>query len=537
MSPTFSIITPVYDPDPETLRATVASVLRQSFGAWQLCLVDDASPRPHVWPMLEEFARRDPRISIHRRETNGGISRASNDALAMATGEYVAFLDHDDILVKDALAIVNHGLVQAGGVDFCYSDEAKLFPDGRIGDAFYKPDWSPERMRSHMYTSHFSVMRRELVEEVGGLRPEFDGSQDHDLVLRVTEHTDRILHIAEMLYLWRIVPGSAAGAIDAKPAAFDAAVRAIQEHCDRVGIDAIVEMDELLGHYRVRRTVTEQPLVSIVIPTRGSDGVVNGEHRVHVLQAVESVLARSTYRNIELVVVADRSTPPAVIDRLESQAGGRLRLLWFDGPFNFSAKINAGVEVARGDLICLLNDDVEVIAADWLETMVGLAREADCGLVGAKLLFGDGTLQHGGHVYVNGSMLHAYTHFRGTDPGMANLLGVTRECAGVTAACAVLRREVWDQVGGMWEELPVNYNDVDFSLKIRSLGYRVVWTPHAVLHHHESSTRVPGTSPAEVSSIHRRWGQELACDPYFNPNLDKTRADWVVAKAPEAWIT
>jgi GT2 family glycosyltransferase len=226
-----------------------------------------------------------------------------------------------------------------------------------------------------------------------------------------------------------------------------------------------------------------------------------------------------------------------VIDRLVSTGGDQLRLLWFDGPFNFSAKVNAGVEAARGDFICLLNDDVEVIAADWLETMVGLAREADCGLVGCKLLFGDGTLQHGGHVYVDGSMLHAYTHFRGTDPGMANLLGVTRECAGVTAACAVLRREVWDEVGGMWEELPVNYNDVDFSLKIRSLGYRVVWTPHAVLYHHESSTRAPGTSPAETLNIHRRWGQELACDPYFNPNLDKTRADWVVAKAPEAWIT
>jgi GT2 family glycosyltransferase len=356
-------------------------------------------------------------------------------------------------------------------------------------------------------------------------------------VLRVSERTDRIHHIAEVLYLWRMLVGSAAGDAQAKPWAFDAGRRAVQEHCDRVGIDAVVEMLAQPGSYRVRRRVRGEPIVSIVIPTRGSSARVQGVPRVHVLHAVTSVLERSTYANYELVVVADRETPDAVIVELERLCGDRLRVVWFDGAFNFSAKVNAGVASSAGDVVVLLNDDIEVLTPDWIETMVALAQEPDCGLVGCKLLFADGTLQHAGHVYRGGNMTHAYLGYPGDEPGMANLLQLERECSGVTAACAAVRREVWEQVGGFCEQLPGNFNDVDFSLKIRHRGLRVVWTPHAILYHFESLTRIDDVKASEVGFIDRRWARVLLRDPYFNPNLDQLRADWVVFRPPETWVS
>lgn len=536
MTPRFSIVTPVYNPPADVLRAMVQSIVRQSYGDWELCLVDDRSPEPHVWPVLTELAATDPRIRIARRDENGGISRASNDAIAMATGEFIVLVDHDDVLVREALSIVNHALTVNDPVDYAYSDEAKLLPDGRVGFAFYKPDWSPERLRSHMYTCHVSVLRRTLVEEVGGFRPEFDGSQDHDLVLRVTERTDRIVHVPAMLYLWRVLAGSAAGVADAKPYASEAGRRAVQEHCDRIGIAADVEILPVLGHYRVRRRLAVRPLVSIVIPSRGSSGHVRAQRRVHLLRALTSVLDDSTYDDIEVVLVLDRGTPDEVVDAVQQRGDERIRLVWFDGAFNFSAKMNQGVAASRGEVVVLLNDDVEVITHDWLETMLGLALEPDVGLVGCKLFFGDGTLQHGGHVYVGAKMLHSYVYYPGSEAGMANLLGVERECSGVTAACAMLRREVWEEVGGMTEHLPVNYNDVDLSLKVRDRGYRVLWTPHATLFHYESSTRVVTFDESEYAFVDRRWGHVLRRDPYSNPNLDQSRGDWVVGRPPESWL-
>jgi glycosyltransferase involved in cell wall biosynthesis len=536
VTPTFSIITPVYEPPPHVLTATIDSVLAQRYPNWELCLVDDASPSDDVWPTLERYAAIDPRIKLARRGENGGIARASNDALALATGEFVAFLDHDDVLVPDALNVFAREFAAHAPVDFAYSDEAKLLPDGRLACPFYKPDWSPERMRSQMFTGHLGVMRRSVVAGLGGFRPEFDGAQDYDLVLRVTERTDRILHVAEALYLWRESPGSAALDSGVKPSAIEAGRRAVQEHCERVGIDALVEMlPEQPGCYRVRRRLRAEPLVSIVIPTRGSAARVHGEAWVQVLHAVSSVLGRSSYTRIEFVVVADRETPSAVVGELQRLGGERLRLLWTDGPFNFSAKMNAGVAVCSGEVVVLLNDDVEVLTPDWIEVLTGLVQDADGGLAGAKLLFGDGTLQHGGHVYFGGSMGHAYAHYPGDEEGMARML-LERECSGVTAACAALRREVWDEVGGLCEHLPVSFNDVDLSLKIRSTGRRVLWTPHAVLHHFERSTRVTDVEQSEVAFIRRRWDHVLHHDPYFNPNLDPNRPDWVVAKPPEVWV-
>lgn len=533
--PTFSIITPVHDPPVDALRAMIASVVDQPFRDWELCLVDDASTDPQVRAVLDEAAAADPRVRVHHRTENGGISRASNDGLAMATGEFVAFLDHDDVFVADTLTVVARALRDQAPVDFAYTDEAKLFPDGTRGMPFYKPDWSPERMRSQMYTGHLAVVRRTLVEEVGGFRPELDGAQDYDLVLRCTERTDRIVHVPEMLYLWRVVPDSTAGDTEAKPWAFDAGRRAVQEHCDRVGIDATVEALPRAGCHRVRRRVRGRPLVSIVIPTRGSTSRVDGLARVHIEHALRSVVERSTYEHVEYVVVADRVTPPDVVAALESCCGDRLRLVWFDGPFNFSSKINAGVLDSSGDVVIMLNDDVEVVTPDWIETLVALVQEPDCGMAGAKLLFADGTLQHAGHVYPGGNMTHIYLGYPEDEPGVEHMLHIERECSGVTAACAAVRRDVFEAVGGLCEDLPANFNDVDFSLKIRQLGLRVVWTPHAVLYHFESATRVRTVTSGEVELIQSRWSEVLHHDPYHNPNLRDDRSDWVPRRTPDAW--
>jgi O-antigen biosynthesis protein len=533
MTHTFSIITPVYEPPVDVLVATIESVLAQSYPHWELCLVDDASPSATAWPVLERYAASDHRIRVARRAENGGISRASNDALALATGEFVAFLDHDDRIVPEALEVVNRELVEHAPVDFAYSDEAQLMPDGHLRLPFYKPDWSPERMRSQMFTGHLGVMRRALVAELGGFRPEFDGAQDYDLVLRLTERTDRIRHIPAVLYLWRAIAGSAAAEGDAKPWAIESGRRAVQEHCERVGIDAVVEMLPEFGCHRVRRQVHGAPLVSIVIPTRGSVATVHGEARVHVVHAVASVLERSTYADVEFVVVADQATPEHVLGELERLAGDRLRVVRSDGPFNFAAKMNTGVAASTGEVLILLNDDVEVITPDWIEVLVGLVQEPDCGMVGCKLLYADDTLQHGGHVYLGGNAAHAYTGYAHDEPGMANMLRIERECSGVTAACAALRRDVWEQAGGMCELLPVNFNDVDLSLKLRHLGYRIVWTPHAVLHHFESLTRNAEVANWERDFIFARWFDVLHADPYFNPNLDPGRTDWVVLQPPE----
>ena len=533
--PTFSIVTPVYNPPIDALGAMIESVVTQPYPHWELCLVDDASTDAEVWAVLTRAAASDARVRVMRRTENGGISRASNDGLAMATGEFVAFLDHDDVFVQATLTTIAHALEQHAPVDFAYTDEAKLFTDGRRGMPFYKPDWSPERMRSQMYTGHLGVMRRSLVEEVGGFRSEFDGSQDYDLVLRLTERTDRILHVPEMLYLWRALPTSAAGDTEAKPYAFDAGRRAVQEHCDRVGIDGTVETLPRAGCHRVRRRLRGAPLVSIVIPTRGSTSRVGGVRRVHVEHAVASVIERSTYSNVEFVVVADRATPPEVVTALEELGRDRLRLVWFDGPFNFSAKINAGVLESSGDVILMLNDDVEVVTPDWIETLVALAQEPDCGMAGAKLLFEDGTLQHAGHVYLGGNMTHIYLGYPDDEPGMEHMLHIERECSGVTAACAAVRRDVFEEVGGLCEDLATNFNDVDFSLKIRQLGLRIVWTPHAVLYHFESSTRVREVNSSDVEIIGSRWGHVLADDPYYSPNLRIDRPDWVPRRTADSW--
>jgi O-antigen biosynthesis protein len=524
----FSLIIPVFNPPEAALRACIDSIRVQDYPHLQLCIVDDASPSYHVREVLKEAAQRDARVHVRFRSTNGGIVTASNDALAMAGGDFVALVDHDDLLAPRALGVINHQieLSRDDDVDYLYTDEDQLTADGRFVNTFYKPDWSPERFRSQMYTRHLSVIRRSLAIAVGGFRPGFEGAQDYDLILRVTERARRIQHVPEVLYHWRIPPTSTAD--NAEPYADDAGVRAVQNHCERIGLDATVSKLALPGTNRVKRKVVDQPAVSIIMPTGGTKRRVWGQERVLVTAAVRSVLENSTYPNLEFVIIADRATPASTIVDLHSLLGDRLKLVWFDGPFHFSRKTNLGAAHATGDYLLLLNDDVEVITPDWVETMVGLAQDPTVGTVGSKLLLADGTLQHAGHLYGDLRPRHAFFKYPANEPGPSCMLQIERECSGVTAACALLRKDVWHKVGGMTDQLPNSFNDVDLCLKVRHLGYRIIWTPHAQLYHFESMSRDSTVTTEEFQFIQTRWDQQLRIDPYGNSALDLARPEWTV---------
>lgn len=516
--PLISVLTPVYNTDADVLEECVASVVGQTYRNWQLCLVDDRSPEPHVWPLVQDIATRDPRIFVGRRDVNGGIVAASNDCAALATGDVVSLLDHDDLLAPTALAEVAAAFAAHDDVDYVYSDEDIVDLAGRRVAPFYKPDWSPERFRCQMYTCHLSSIRRTVFDAVGGFRDGFDGSQDWDLMLRVTEVARRIVHIPKVLYHWRTVATSVLAGEDVKPYAYDAGRRAVAAHCERFGIDGEVIELRQRGHYRVRRSIDTSPLVSIVIPTRGSEGRPWGQSRVMVVEAVRSVIERSSYENVEIVVVFDTATPGYVLARLREIAGDRLQLVEWTHPFDFSAKVNLGAKEATGDLLLLLNDDTEVITPDWIETMSGFLREPDVGAVGCNLLFEDGRLQHAGHVHLNGAPGHVMFGQMPTSTRNRMALWLDREVAGVTGAALLTRASTFAEVGGFGTEFPNNYNDVDFCLKLRAAGYRIVVTPHASLFHFESVTRDPTVSDDELQRLRDRWSSELHRDPYYNPN-------------------
>jgi O-antigen biosynthesis protein len=520
----FSILTPVYETPPGVLRKMLRSVKRQGYADWEHVLVDDGSKGPHVREMLDAAAAADPRIRVLHREQNAGIVAASNDALAMAEGEFVVLLDHDDMLHPDALIEVSEAIDTAPDeVDYIYTDEDKIDERGIHSAPFFKPDWSPERIRTQMYTCHMSTLRRSLAEELGGFDASFEGSQDWDLVLKVTERARRILHVPKILYHWRMTADSTAGGGEGvKPWAFEAAPRAVQAHCDRTGLPAEVEMDaEDPGILHLYPRLTEQPLVSIVIPTAGQIREVCFEEVVLIENCVRSIVENSSYENFEIVVVADHVLPEAIPARLREIAGGhRLRVVnATPGKFNFSRMINEGVVVADGEYVLLLNDDIDIATPKWIERMVMYCAQDGVGAVGGRLVWGDGRLQHVGVGYDSGLPGHTYRGFAPEYRGYANHVLIARNCLTVTAACLMTPRALFEELGGLTMELPVNFNDVDYCLKVFASGYRIVYDPDLFLYHYESSSREPEVSDWEVYKMEERWGDLTAVDPYNNPNL------------------
>jgi GT2 family glycosyltransferase len=524
-TPRVSVLTAVYNTTGDLLEAQLRSVARQTFADFEHVLVNDGSRASHIEPLLNRAALHDlRRVVIHRGE-NGGIIAASADALSAARGEFIALVDHDDLIEPTALERMVAALDEQPDAVLAYSDHDILSADGRCFDPFYKPDFSPERLRGQNYITHFFVARRSAVEAVGGFRPGFDGSQDHDLALRLGEHGP-VVHVPGVLYHWRQAPGSVASDEHAKPYAYDAGQRAVDEHCARVGIAAEVVHGAMLGTYALRRSPTSSPLVSVIIPTRGSSGVVWGSEREYVVDAVKSIEQHSTYRDLEYVVVADSATPASVLERLRAVGGERMRVVMFDEQFNFSRKCNVGVAAATGEVLLFLNDDTELVEPDSIRQMVGYLEESDVGMVGAKLRFADGRVQHAGHVYP-GCPAHALYRWPDSSVGPHRMMLVARECSGVTAAAAAMRRELFESLGGFNETFPVNFNDVDLCLRVRRGGHRIVWTPAAAWFHFESVTREAVVFQDEVDRLYDLWESELHSDPYFNECLLPGRDDWL----------
>lgn len=517
--PVFSVVMPVYNVEAKWLEKAIQSVLNQVYPDWELCIADDASPAPHIRPLLERYSKRDARIKVVLRAENGGIVAASNSALELATGDYIALLDHDDELAPNALFENAKLINQHPDADFIYSDEDKIDTQGRRCDPFFKPDWSPEYFQSCMYTCHLGVYRSRLIREIGGFRAGFDGSQDYDLVLRVVERTQAIYHLPQILYHWRVIPASVTSGAEAKPWAYLAAKKALQEMIDRSAYPGRVDDTERAGFHRIRREIQGNPLVSIVIPSAGRSLTTASGTFCLLEHCIRQIQQRSTYTNLDIVVVDGHDISA---ETLAAIAAPNVRVIHCDEPFNFSQRINRGVAAAQGSVLLLLNDDVEVQTPDWIESMLELAQQAEIGAVGAKLLFPNGTIQHMGVMVLNGNPGHAYHGFDGDHPGYFCSNIVNRNYLAVTAACLMIRREVYEQVGGMDETFPLNYNDVDLCLKVHQAGYRNVVTPYAQLIHYESATRQPGLQPREWERLNDKWEsyfRQLGGDPYYNPNL------------------
>lgn len=536
--PRISVVMPVYETPERWLRRAIDSVLAQSWHDWELCIADDSSPSPHVRAVLEEYRNRDPRIKVTYREVNGHISAASNSALQLAGGEFVALLDHDDELEADALLWVVNEVNNYPDAALIYSDEDKLGFKEDFKDPNFKPDWNPDLFLSHNYLCHLMVYRRDLIEKIGGFRAGFEGAQDYDLALRYIEQIEarQIRHIPHILYHWRTIPGSTARneAEDAKPYAVIAGQRALEEHFARQGIAATVsDAPEAPGNYRVRYALPEQPpLVSIVIPTR------NGLKLTR--QCVESVLEKTTYSPYEIVIVDNGSDDPATLAYFRELTERKVaKVLRDDGPFNYPAINNRAVLAAAGEIVVLLNNDIEVITPDWLEEMVGHALRPDVGAVGARLWYPDDTLQHGGVTLVGGVAGHAHKNLPRGDKGYCRRAVLTQNFSAVTAACLAVRRSVYEEIGGLDEVLAVAFNDVDFCLRLQAAGYRNVWTPYAEHYHHESASRGYEDTPEkqarfarEISRMKLIWGKLLLNDPAYNPNLTFSREDFTLSFPP-----
>lgn len=534
--PLISVVMPTFNADPKWLREAIESVRAQLYPHWELCIADDASTDEAVIAVLREYQASDPRIKVVFRTENGHISKATNSALELASGAWVALLDHDDLLTEHALAWMALTLRANPHAKLLYSDEDKISESGERLDPYFKCNWNRALFYSHNMITHLGVYSREILQAIGGFRHDFVGAQDYDLALRFVEQIsdEQIVHIPRVLYHWRVHAGSTANAdIKVKPYAMFAGERALNEHFRRTGRNA---RSEFVGHgYRAHYALPDPaPLVSIVIPTRNKHALVQ--------VCVDSIWEKTRYKNFEIVLVDNGSDEPASLacfDALESQ--GKIRVVRYDKPFNYSAINNFGVAHAKGEVLCLLNNDIEVIAPDWLGEMVSHALQPATGAVGAKLLFPDDKVQHAGVICgIGGWAGHAHKGFPGVSHGYAGRATLINEFSAVTGACMVLTKAKFDAVGGLDEEfLKVACNDVDLCLKLRARGLRNVFTPYAVLYHHESATRGYEDNPEkiarfqqEMAVMRERWGSALTDDPCYNPNLSLTHEDFSLAWPP-----
>ena len=531
--PLISILLPTYNTPPLLLRACIDSVRAQSYWNWQLCIADDGSTRAESRALLATLAAQDARIELREHARNLGIAGATNQALAMADGELCALLDHDDCLAPNALYHVARALSRYPQASLFYSDEDKLDAQGERYEPHFKPDWNPDLLLAQNYVNHLVAYRTDLLRALGGLGSGIDGSQDHDLLLRAWRHLGdpaAIVHIPRILYHWRACDGSTAADPDYKPESRTAGLKVLRAHLAATAADASVEPGRIANSYRVRWPIpSPPPLVSVLLPTR--------DHVDLLAPCVEALLEDSAYQTIELLIVDNASQCRATLEFLQrlEQREARVRVLRWPGPFNFSAIVNAAAGEACGELLLLLNNDVRPLHREWLSELVSQALRPEIGGVGAKLYFPDGRVQHGGVILgIGGVAGHAHKHLDRGEAGYFGRLQLVQNLSAVTGACLMVRRELFDAVGGFdAEQLPVSFNDVDFCLRLRAAGYRNLWTPYAELCHQESASRGADDAPhqqiraaREQALMRRRWGRRLRLDPAYNPNLSLEHEDF-----------
>ncbi len=541
--PVISVVMPVYNIGETWLREAIESVRNQLYPYWEFCIADDCSPAPHIRAVLEEYQQKDSRIKVVFREKNGHISAASNSALEIATGEFVALLDHDDTLPEHALYYVANEINQHADVDLMYSDEDKINATGRRYGPYFKSDWNPDLFYAQNMFSHLGVYRRSILTAIGGFRLGYEGSQDYDLCLRALGQTtpDKVRHIPRVLYHWRAIEGSTALNIDSKSYALDAARRAMRDYFDAHYPDALVVdapgANKRFGYNHILwPTVYPEPKASIIIPTR--------DHCALLKQCIDSIREKTTYGNYDITIVNNQSTDPETLKYFETLKKQSIaQVINYDKPFNYSAINNYAVSQTDGDILVFMNNDIEVVTPDWLDEMVSHALRPDVGAVGAKLLYDDNTVQHAGVVVGVGPhrvASHAFHCIPRDAEGYYSRALLTHCVTAVTAACAVMRREVFKEVGGFDEvNLSIAYNDVDLCLKLREKGYWNIFTPHAVLYHYESRSRGQDKTPEKEARLQQEanymlthWGETLANDPFYNPNLGVALLRYVIMGEP-----
>ena len=525
--PLISILVPVYNTPEEFLKQMIQSVRKQTYGKWELCIANANPANETVAEILRISSTKDERIKVKDVPENEGIAQNTNAALASATGDYIGLLDHDDLLTPDALYEVVKAINENDRPQVLYSDEDKVTMD--LSEHFQphmKPDYNKDLLRSNNYITHFFVADRTLVEEVGGEDGEYNGAQDYDLILKCTERAKGIAHIPRILYHWRVHKASTADNPASKMYAFDAGKRAIEDHLKRCGEIGKVSHEKDLGFYRVKYQVQGSPLISIIIPNKD---------QVESLDKCLESIEKSSYKNYEIIIVENNSTEDATFAYYKKIESDTIRIVYWPDEFNYSAINNFGVKHARGDYLLLLNNDVEVITTDWLEELTANCQRKDVGIVGARLYYPDDTIQHAGIVIGIGGVAGAlFVGMPRMFTGYLHKAPIQQDLSAVTAACMMVKRSVYEELGGLEEELKVAFNDVDFCLRARDKGYLVVYDPNVELYHFESKSR--GTEDSkekirrfqnEIEYMRSHWLELLKKgDPMYNPNLTLTKWDY-----------
>jgi GT2 family glycosyltransferase len=519
-----SLLMPVFDTPPEVLVAAIASVRAQTHRNWELCICDDASSARGTLDVLARLKGSDPRIKIIRSPHNVHIARATNAAAEFATGQFVAFLDHDDTLEPDALECVVRAISLApDDTDLLYTDEDKIEPDGSHSDPYFKPDWSPEHLCSVMYVLHLLVVRKKLFLELGGLRQEYTGAQDYDLALRTSRRARRVVHVPRILYHWRKVAGSAAAVVDAKPEALVNARRAIEDHVASIDSGANVTDGLLPGTFRVNWPVPESAEVTLLILTNAASAEVEGRGRILLVENfIRSIVEKSTFKRYRLLVVDNGNLPDEVRARVRER-GGEIVSYSYSGKFNYAKKLNFSFEHVRTENVIVLNDDLEVISPDWIEALLSLSSREEIGAAGGRLLYPNGRMQHGGMALQDhdaSPCVHVFHNLPRNEVGYYGYTHIIRNYSAVTGAALATRMSLVRKLGGFRESLATDFNDVDFCLRLGALGRRIVYTPYAELFHFEGATiHRTAADPRERDQFVSLWLNSLKRDPYFNTLL------------------